>query len=392
MAISLAKWWRQTPLVYLTAVLAIPSLDIVHKYTGMPGLIAYIPYVVLCIWLAERTSVWLQRPDRRTLCRWLGVIALLGIGLLFAVLFPIADVHVPGQGSDTNEAYDLAVRALFDGRYPYRDVTYLGNRIHHLPGALLLSAPFVLLGSSALQNLFWVAIYLLILVRLCDWPRGVALFLLLFTASPVLMHQIVTGSDGVMSGISVFAVSWLFTYAWGSVTFANFWRHIALLLLALALSNRPNFAPIAVTAIAFVAHRLGGARALMAAMWLGAWLMLINLPFYLYDRAGFAPLEGLDRVTRFNELLPHAGQLLSLAAFAITVWFATRTNAGSFAGFALGSGVTQAFLVVSSLLMSSIANGELDTGYASYGCYFLFPLAYLCWQSKIADTSFDAAP
>ncbi|HTQ99033.1 MAG TPA: hypothetical protein VMH83_03545 [Candidatus Acidoferrum sp.] len=370
--------WRYR--LALLAALAIPSLDIVHKYTGLVGLLLFIPYVLILIVLSERASVWLQPPQRRAWCNWLGAAALLGIVVLFAVLFPIANVHVPDHGSDTDEAYDLAVRALLDGRYPYYDLTYLGNRIHHLPGALLLATPFVLLGTSALQNLFWTAAWLLLLLRALQPPRGLALFLLMFAASPVLMHQIVTGSDGVMSGISVLAATWLFTHAWQQTSNSAWQRYGALLLLALALSNRPNFAPVVVSVLAFVWHRHGVARVLLPALWLGVLLALINLPFYLYDPAGFAPLEGLDRVTRFDDLLPHAGQLLPLAAFVLALGLATRNDADTFAGVALASGLVQALLVVSGLLLSCIAGGELDLAYAAYGCYFLFPLGYWCWS------------
>lgn len=54
---------------------------------------------------------------------------------------------------------------LVRGHYPYHAVTYLGNEITHLPGSLLLALPFVLVWTSALQNLFWLPALFLALDR-----------------------------------------------------------------------------------------------------------------------------------------------------------------------------------------------------------------------------------
>ena len=76
-----------------------------------------------------------------------------------------------GGGSDSDDALNLATRALLHGEYPYRIRTYLGSPATYLPGSLLLAVPFVLLGNAAYQDLFWLAAFLLShrTLRLCSF-------------------------------------------------------------------------------------------------------------------------------------------------------------------------------------------------------------------------------
>lgn len=359
--------------------LAMPSLDLARKYGGTAGLVAYLLLSAVAVGLGEKLLPWLTQ---RSLLqqRWLLGIGLALLVLAFVILFPIADVKNPGLGSDTNEAYDSAVRALFAGRYPYDELTYLGNRIHHLPGSLLLAAPFVLLGSSALQNLFWTGLYAVVLIRLLKWPRALALLAMQFVASPVLLHQIVTGSDGVMSGLSVFIACWLFAVAWSTSDASRLLRSASLLLMVLAISNRLNFALMLIPLAAFLLHHHDKRQALRALLLVCAGIALLNLPFYFYNPQGFAPLEGMDRLTRFDERWPGVSLLLPGLAVMLTLACAVKRSDEPLDTLLLGCSLYQAFFVVSGLLLASIASGSLDTGYAAYGCYFLFPLSYLCWR------------
>jgi len=46
-------------------------------------------------------------------------------------------------------------KAMFDGKYPYYETSFLGNPISPMPGALLIALPFYVLGWTALQNIVW---------------------------------------------------------------------------------------------------------------------------------------------------------------------------------------------------------------------------------------------
>lgn len=367
----------------LLLCLALPSLDTVARYGGNIALLLYPLVVLALIGCAVRLAAIPATPfaGRCYIISTSAVVA--GLIAIFIVVFPMADVQVPGRGSDTDEAYDIAVDAMLAGRAPYDMLTYLGNRIHQLPGALLLASPFVLLGTSAWQNLCWVAIHAVVVIRLLGPVQGSLLFLLEFAASPVLLQQIGTGSDGVMSGLSTLLALLAFMHAWAPGQRHAVLRWLSCLLLALALSNRLNFVLGVMPAVFYVWQLRGTASALSAAAVLAMLLAMINLPFYLANPAGFAPLEGMNRIGRFDALLPHATLLLPVAAALATLagswWLRQRPRDAAL----LGLGAGQCLLVVSGAVLSSIAGGAADFSYCYYGCYFMFPLGLLAWQTLL---------
>ncbi|KAF0173514.1 MAG: hypothetical protein FD161_3808 [Limisphaerales bacterium] len=375
----------------LTALLVLPSLHQVEKYLGRPGL-AVFPFAVLALVLAaERVAAQVEARLSERHARALAAVMMAGIFIAFAVLFPMANTNVPGRGSDTDEAYDLAVRAMARGEYPYTELTYLGNRIHHLPGSLFLAAPFVALGTSAYQSLFWLGAYLWLLAAEFGLRRALPLFGLILCASPAVMQQTVTGSDGVTSGISVFVAVWCLLRSWGEpgVNAARRWG--AVLLFALAVSNRPNFGLAGIPVMAFLLHRHGLGTMMQVGLAIGGLVLAINLPFYLHNPAGFAPLEGMDRVTRFSRVLPHSGIVLPAVALLITGALAWPKSAGTIAGAATSLAAGQFFLVAAGMALMSVLAGRLDTGYAGYGSYFLFAGAFALWRQLLKPADARAA-
>lgn len=141
--------------------MTVPSLEVMRRYTGVAGMFAYAVAVPAALAALRRWVLPVLRAllgDRAA--AWLAVLTLLGLVAGFAVLFPLANSGRFGPGSDTYEAYDAAVGALVAGHDPYYPLTYLGNRIHHMPGAVFMAAPFTLLGTSAYQVLFWLGVIL----------------------------------------------------------------------------------------------------------------------------------------------------------------------------------------------------------------------------------------
>src|SRR5438093_13264162 len=110
--------------------LVIPSMAQVKKYAGVTGLLAHPLVAIAGLWGIARWRP--QLTEREALI--LAAVTFALLGLVFAVLFPLANSGVYGPGSDTDEAYDIAVRELFHGRYHYHQRTYLGNLIHSMPG------------------------------------------------------------------------------------------------------------------------------------------------------------------------------------------------------------------------------------------------------------------
>ena len=79
---------------------------------------------------------------------------LIGVALcvLFAVAYPVATSGLFGGGTDRADALDVTDAALLAGRPVYDTLTYLGNPPTPLPGAVLLAAPFHLIGSGGVAE------------------------------------------------------------------------------------------------------------------------------------------------------------------------------------------------------------------------------------------------
>src|SRR4029077_7646420 len=126
----------------------------------------------------------------------------------YALVYPLANTHTPGAGSDDDDALNAATMRLLEGGSPYESRTYLGNAVHHLPGAFVLAAPFVLLGTSALQNLFWLAAFFLVVVRERGARTALRLAWLILALSPVVMQELVTGTGYLSNAVSVLLGLW----------------------------------------------------------------------------------------------------------------------------------------------------------------------------------------
>jgi len=154
---------------------------------------------------------------------------------------------------------NVAVFEMLHGRFPYYARTYLGNLIHHLPGALWLAAPFAMLGTSALQNLFWLALFFFVLRReLDDSFAALRWFWLMLIGSPVVLHQLITGTGHVANAIYVMLGLWWLVRAEEKLLPAAFW--------GLALSSRANFLFLIPPACGWLAQRHGWKAAVRLAM------------------------------------------------------------------------------------------------------------------------------
>ena len=370
--------WRQSgpPAAFwaLVVCLVLPSLAQVEKYTGRRGMVGYAVLAPVALWTARGWILpWARRRLPARAAGWLALATGLALVPAFRVLLTLANSGRFGPGSDTDEAYDQAVAALLAGRYPYDPVTYLGNRIHHLPGALLLATPFVVLGTSAYQNLFWLALLFLVARRLLGSTREALLLAWAVPLlSPVVAQQAITGADAVTNGAQVAVLAWCAVEARGG------WQVASALGFGLALSSRPNFLLAALPVLGCLAARRGWAEAIRRLALAGAAWLAVTLPFYLHDPGGFAPLEGANRLSRFAGILPDPTLVIAGAATllsALLAWRrATRSTEGLLGAIALG----QAFVVVAGIALSSIQAGAFDPGYAGYGGFFL-PAGVLAW-------------
>ena len=356
---------RRIARLALGSMLVLSSAFQVLKYFGAWGLGAYALAVLLLV----------RAPYRRVMDRlrafpvppgWLAAATVLGAALLFAVIYPIADSGAVGGGSDRDDALNAGAAALLDGRYPYRELTYLGNPLSPLPGALLLATPFVAIGNAAYQTFFWLPVFMLVTGRATGSLRsGVLLSWTVLILSPANMIGIVTGDDLLANGIYVFVFTILLIRAaarrrWPAALLA--------VLLGLALASRLNYVLLLPLLFAHLRQHAGTGAAVRLGGIAGAAAAAVTVPFYLHAPEAFPPLH----VSRyFSSPIPHSAVIVPLLAGLLTVVLARRPMDPD--GVALcGRFAFVGFLLVLALhVMGSAAAGALVVSALDYGRLFL---------------------
>lgn len=270
------------------------------------------------------------------------------------------NTHVPGRGSDDDDSLNLGVAALLTGHSPYGYTSYLGNALHHLRGAFVMAAPFVLLGTSALQNLFWLSLFFLAVREEPDTRAALQLAWLVLTLSPVVMYEVVTGTGYASNTIYVLLGLW-----W---LLRTTHRDIAAVAWGVALASRANFLFLVLLAFGWLRQHAGWRMALRATALTCVTTACVTVPFYLHDPTNFGPLDAADRLLRFDQLLPNLGVALMalMAAISVALSFMPMDAATLFRNCAL----VQAFPVAAGVVLSSVLQGQFDPLYTRYGPFF----------------------
>ena len=282
------------------------------------------------------------------------------LAVAFLTLYPVANSHAPRTGSDDDDACNIGVMALLAGSSPYSERTYLGNVLHQLPGALALAAPFVLIGTSALQNLFWLpAFFTAVGKDTADSRMALQLFLLVMALSPTVLHQVVTGTGHLSNAIYVvLGLLWLIRSQ----------RALPAIAWGVALASRPNFLFLIPLAFCYLRQRRGLQHAARLLAFTCATTAFITLPFFFHDPSNFGPLEAIDRVSRFDDLFPHMGAVLIRDTGAWSLYLSRqRMDAPR---LFWNAALVQAFPVLAGVVLSSIQTRRLDVAYSAYGTFF----------------------
>jgi hypothetical protein len=360
--------------VGLWFALVFPSSFIVLKYFGWESTIAYAIVGGAIVAFAPRPA---DRLLRRRIF-WLSLVTTAVVVAVFAVVYPIVNVHTPGAGSDDDDALELATKTLFAGHFPYATRTYLGNAIHQLPGSFVLAAPFVALGSSALQNLFWLAAFFVYVARQRDGRTALSMAWLMLLVSPAVMYEVVTGTGYLSNSVSVALVLW-----WLVRTRR---RDVVAILWGVTLASRGNFILLVPLAFAALGQRVGWKAAVRATSLTCLTIGCLTLPFYLHDPTGFTPLEGANRLLVFDQLVPRLGMVLmaTTAALAIALPFTGNDDAALFRNCA----IVQGFPVVAGVVLSSVVDGRVNLTYARYGAFFAW---FVFLGQAVADRDPDLA-
>jgi len=369
----------------LIVFLVLPSTALLQEHVGWWGIAAHLLLVALV--LVVVTVLWpgihLFAAGRYRLL--LGIL-FLGLALIFFVVYPMETAGQFSTGSDRDEALNIAVRRLLDGQYPYYERTPLGGAITPLPGAILLALPFVLLGNSAYQNLFWLLVFLYATTRYLE-DRASALILLYvaLALSPAIQYEYISGGDVLSNAIYVTALGLLVIRAYAAGARAKHWQVVGSLLLGIGLASRPNFY-LLLPLLFVLLWKQSGLKAALVGCGLAILASLaVILPFYLYDPAGFTPLTAGNKLAIFDRSLPYASTAvvaLSVVASVVAAVFLARASRANLEPlFYYGLAIVQLVPIVCAVILATAIGGHVDFSFLHdrYGLMFLVPGLWACW-------------
>lgn len=372
--------------IALSLLFILPSIGLVYKYFSFAGICVYAAAVVAGVyafWKYLMPFLLKIITPRRAL--WCMGATLVGLGVLFFIVFPLVNADVPGHGSDRGEDLNIATQALLRGQFPFYVQTYLGNKITHSPGSLFLAIPFVLMGNGAYQNFFWLALFLVVAVMYLG-DRRLALFIFwqIIIFSPAFMHDLVTGGDLISNGIYPLVFLFFLVRALKDSGSSLRWKPLCFaVLLGIGMSSRSNFLFLIPIVFSALAQNFGLKTAFRSVTVVCVSYLAVTLPFFLYDPAGFSPLYGqFSKLQQFHAtwplIAPAALLCVTLAAIFLSLQHMPVDCQALFRNCAL----IQVPLVLVLVLAWSINDpGKHKFIHSNYGLFFVFFGALALWHS-----------
>lgn len=362
----------------------VPSFDTVGKYFGPAGIAVYSLLGVAAIYAFYFLFLpfFRKHVSEKTALR-LALATLVGLIVMVAIAYPLANSGRFGGGSDVDDATIVAVGEMLKGNYAYYPKTYLGLPISPLPGALFLAVPWVIASALQFQNILWLVVLFMVLRQILQSNVStVAFFWAVPALSPTVLQSLVTGSDYIANTIYVLFSAWL-VLRYAADGDASVWKKLAAAaFLGVGLSSRSNFLLVLPMLFIVLVRTAGWRKAIRSAAIAGGAFALITIPFWAYDPAGFSPMTAQSfKVKVLEEVLPFAGILIPGSALMIAVALSLRKNAADAASFFRDHGIIQLYLVLFSSIVFSIHRGELNLYMANsgYGLFALFFGAAGCW-------------
>ena len=336
------------------------SLGSVQKYTGTEAalvLLACSP--VLAVGIRALLDVTQRLTVRQADALAIAIYVVMAVA--FVAIYPHANTHVPGHGSDRDDAANIGARGFLDGRNPYGEQTYLGGPISQLPGLLMFAIPFFrLFGSSAYQLLLWVPLGYLLLRSVSRGPRVALALALCALACPAFLREYLTGGDLIPNTIAVAGASWLLY---------RFRGRLAPMLLAsaalgIALSSRVNFLFVLIPLGAALLREAGAVVATRAIGATVAVFAALTVPFALTS-GGQQALNVSNKLSSF----PGGSSLVLTVAAALAMGLATVTKQWTMGVVYGQAAVMQALFLVALIINSSVESARPDFSWlvSSYG-------------------------
>jgi hypothetical protein len=328
------------------------SFGTVQKYAGTAAAIAYVAVVTVVVPIVwPRVAVWTGHSLRGRHGYVVAAVVLVVLAAALAVVYPHANTHTPGQGSDRDDAANIGALRLLHGEYPYGPHTYLGLPISQLPGALILAAPFAGISSSAWGNVFWLAVLMALLAASASWGTAAIAVAAAFVIAPALPREYLTGGDLIANTIYVAAALWLvYRYA------LSRWWWLAAAALGLTLASRANFVFVLIP-LGVALYGRGGLRAALPPIGVAsASALALTLPV-------LAKQAGRDALSISNHLssVGTAGEAaVLLAAAALAIWLARRERDWSLRAIYWQAALVQALFPLALVVHTSLDAGRLD--------------------------------
>jgi hypothetical protein len=356
--------------------LLIPSLGIIQKFLGTPFLPVYLIGGWAIISIGYHVIPWKTVfALNQTQVSVLSSMTCVALIVLFAVVYPLADSGRIGPGSDHDDALNRAVTEMIHGRYPYYPRTYLDGPITKLPGALLLAAPFVLIGTSAYQNIVWLGLFVVGVSKLFhNTMRAMVVLWTILLLSPVIWQRFVTGGDLLANNIYVLLFA-LFLISSMHETNTTHWttkQRVAATLFGIGLSSRVHFLLLVPLMFTTLRHIAGTERAIRTITWSLCIFVCCTLPFYVYDPNHFAPRELFTFLKAFDNVIPYGHIFIILGSIIVACILSYQPTHDVPISFLARSALIQAFPVLCGIVFSSIEYGTIQLSFADFGINFLF--------------------
>jgi hypothetical protein len=374
----------------LAFCLIYPSIAIFKKIGYLP-LVLYVVFAICLLLLFLWTASRLQKSFTRSTCITIFIFLFLLLIISYLVIHPqidtdgfnIAGVNV--GASDGDDAIDIAITELMQGRYPYYAKTFHDNPLSPMPGALLLAFPFYIIGQSGLQNIFWLMIFFTIIAyQYRSIAISTLLAIIVFCLSPNVIYHLLQAGDYIANSLYIFTFC---TFLLSSIRRRlSFWQSILwAVLLGVGLSSRLNY--IVILPLVFWAlHKLGSPKT--------AWILLlvilvsfsgITLPFIIYDPSGFSPLHTSNKLS-IRGIFPWAPFLLPALAGGLAIILGWRSRIYTLSNFMRDVMVVQAVLILGGLFLGSLNAGRLNFAYFHFGVLFMFFGVYAFGPNTLIDS------
>ena len=368
------------------AFLLIPSFDTFLKYFGVLGVLVYFAAGATALVLLGKFVLPFYRSKMSgRYADILAIVTFAALTLLVTIVYPLANSGRFGRGSDADDALLIAGGRLLNGEFPYYLSTYLGNMISPMPGAVLFSIPFTVLGLIAIQNVFWLGV-LFVTVRhyFKSSPLALGLIWLLLLFSPTVLQNLLTGADYVSNSIYILVFMWIMVTTISDPKSAEWKRLLPAVLLGIGLSSRSNFVVLIPLFLSVLVQNAGWISAIKYLAISGVTCLLVTVPFWLYDPAGFTPLIVQSmKVTELQTVLPFAGVIIPLSGIILAAVLSFQKMETNCMIFFRNCAIVQLFVVLFTSGIWSLKLGYLDlfVGQSGYGMFTLFFGAVAGWAA-----------